>query len=78
MNPLSDEFPVPFFRITQFSTVGGSTKTCAWESPGGIRSVSRMPDLRSAVGLVQTIAYQEFDFVLAYVMALFCFMLLLF
>ena len=39
--------------------------------------LERLPDLRSVVGLVQTIAYQEFDFILAYVMALFCFMLLL-
>ena len=36
-----------------------------------------LPDL-SVVGLVQTIAYQEFDFILAYVVALFCFMPLLF
>ena len=36
-----------------------------------------LPDL-SVVGLVQTIAYQEFDFMLAYVMALSCFMPLLF
>ena len=33
---------------------------------GGILSVSRLPDLRSVVGLVQTIAYQEFDFIMAY------------
>ena len=31
--------------------------------------LERLPDLRSVVGLVQTIAYQEFDFILAYVMA---------
>ena len=37
-----------------------------------------LPDLKDVVGLVQTIAYQEFDFILAYVVALFCFMLLLF
>ena len=29
--------------------------------------LERLPDLRSVVGLVQTIAYQEFDFILAYV-----------
>ena len=40
--------------------------------------LERLPDLRNVVGLVQTVAYQEFDFILAYVMALFCFMLLLF
>ena len=40
--------------------------------------VERLPDLRIVVGLVQTIACQEFDFMLAYVMALFCFVLLLF
>ena len=40
--------------------------------------LERLPDLRSVVGLVQTIAYQEFDFILAYVVALFCLMLLLF
>ena len=39
--------------------------------------LERLPDLRSVVGLVQTIAYQEFDFILAYVMALSCFMPLL-
>ena len=42
---------------------------------GGPRKIA---DLRSVVGLVQTIAYQEFDFILAYVVALFCFMPLLF
>ena len=40
--------------------------------------LERLPDLKDVVGLVQTIAYQEFDFILAYVVALFCFMLLLF
>ena len=30
--------------------------------------LERLPDLRSVVGLVQTIAYQEFDFILAYVL----------
>ena len=39
--------------------------------------LERLPDLRSVVGLVRTISYQEFDFILASVMALFCFMLLL-
>ena len=40
--------------------------------------LERLPDLRIVVDLVQTIAYQEFDFILAYVVALFCFMPLLF
>ena len=40
--------------------------------------LERLPDLRSVVGLVQTIACQDFDFILAYVVALFRFMLLLF
>ena len=40
--------------------------------------LERLPDLKDVVGLVQTIAYQEFDFILAYVVALFCFMPLLF
>ena len=40
--------------------------------------LERLPDLRIVVGPVQTIAYQEFDFILAYVVALFCFMPLLF
>ena len=33
--------------------------------------LERLPDLRSVVGLVQTIAYQEFDFILAYVVWLY-------
>ena len=37
---------------------------------GGPRKIARP-------GLARTIAYQEFDFISAYVMALFCFMLLL-
>ena len=40
--------------------------------------LERLPDLRIVVGPVQAIAYQEFDFILAYVVALFCFMPLLF
>ena len=40
--------------------------------------LERLPDLRIVVGLVQTIAYQELDFILAYVVALSCFMPLLF
>ena len=40
--------------------------------------LERLPDLKDVVGLVQTIAYQEFDFIWPYVVALFCFMPLLF
>ena len=45
---------------------------------GFVADLERLPDLRIVVDLVQTIAYQEFDFMLAYVVALFCFMPLLF
>ena len=54
------------------------TALCQFLAQGFVADLERLPDLRSVVGLVQTIAYQEFDFILAYVMALSCFMLLLF
>ena len=51
---------------------------CQLLAQGFGADVERLPDLRSVVGLVRTISYQELDFILAYVMALFCFVLLLF
>ena len=50
---------------------------CQLLARGCLADLERLPDLRMVVGLVETIACQEFDYMLAYVMALFCFMLLL-
>ena len=51
---------------------------CKLLAQGFLADAERLLDLGIVVGLVETFVCQEFDFMLAYVMALFCFMLLLF